>query len=188
MGAGVIPVSVVKGKTYFLFQKSFSGRKVGHLIDFGGGLGANETYRQTAIREFVEETDTLYFSSDPRRAARTAPEVAAQIRVVDALFDETLGRHPDWWRRRIPGEGPTPKDWVTFFVQFPFRNLTVLNEQWANDRVGRFKKRRELLWVSADQLIEIYDRRPQLLWKRVRQLQNAPELITTISQCLRPPG
>ena len=39
MGAGVIPFAVDAGEIQFLFQKTFSGRKVGYLIDFGGGLG-----------------------------------------------------------------------------------------------------------------------------------------------------
>ncbi|MEJ1297822.1 MAG: hypothetical protein RPU64_04340, partial [Candidatus Sedimenticola sp. (ex Thyasira tokunagai)] len=34
MGAGVIPFAVNDGEVYFLFQTTFSGRKVGHLIDF----------------------------------------------------------------------------------------------------------------------------------------------------------
>ncbi len=39
MGAGVIPLVVKDGEILFLFQQTFSGRKVGYLIDFGGGLG-----------------------------------------------------------------------------------------------------------------------------------------------------
>ena len=53
MGAGVIPFAVLDSEVFFLFQKTFTGRKVGHLIDFGGGLGAGEDYQETAIREFV---------------------------------------------------------------------------------------------------------------------------------------
>ena len=59
MGAGVIPLAINKNEVWFLFQKTFSGRKVGHLIDFGGGLGKSEDHQQTAIREFVEETETI---------------------------------------------------------------------------------------------------------------------------------
>ena len=64
MGAGVIPFTVIDDEVYFLFQKTFTGRKVGYLIDFGGGLGEGEEYRETAVREFVEETETMYFSND----------------------------------------------------------------------------------------------------------------------------
>ena len=62
MGAGVIPVAIDNGDVHFLFQKTFTGRKVGHLINFGGGLGDGEDYLATAIREFVEETETMYFT------------------------------------------------------------------------------------------------------------------------------
>ena len=41
MGAGVIPFAVAEGKVSFLFQTTFSGRKVGHLIDFGGDESVN---------------------------------------------------------------------------------------------------------------------------------------------------
>jgi 8-oxo-dGTP pyrophosphatase MutT (NUDIX family) len=64
MGAGVIPFSVSEGKVYFLFQTTFTGRKVGYYIDFGGGLDAGENFREAAIREFVEETETMYFSDN----------------------------------------------------------------------------------------------------------------------------
>ncbi len=187
MGAGVIPTSFFDNKVHFLFQKAHTGRKVGHLIDFGGGLGEGESHRQTAVREFVEETDTLYFAPDPRCAARTEAAVAAQIPVVAALFEETQRSHAHWWRRRAPGNGPTPKDWITFFVRFPFRDVTSLNGQWAGDHIGRFKKRRELVWLTTAQLLEIYEGRPQLLWKRVRQLEDAPGLIQEIERSLRSP-
>ena len=59
MGAGVIPFSVSDSKVYFLFQTTFTGRKTGYLIDFGGGLGEGEDYREAAIREFIEETETM---------------------------------------------------------------------------------------------------------------------------------
>ena len=64
MGAGVIPFCVKDGQVLFLFQKTFSGRKAGHLVDFGGGGERGESHRQTAIREFIEETETMYFSGN----------------------------------------------------------------------------------------------------------------------------
>ena len=172
MGAGVLPFSVSGGKVYFLFQMTFTGRKVGYLIDFGGGLGDGEDYRETAIREFVEETETMYFSDDVQQASRT----------VEALFDETLAVHPDWCCRRAPGNPLKPKLWQTFFIEFPYRDIEMLNTEWANDTVGRFKKRRELVWVEADVLLAIYENAPDRLWKRVRQLENATETIRSIVQ------
>lgn len=182
MGAGVIPFAVIDGEVYFLFQKTFTGRKVGYLIDFGGGLGEGEDYRETAIREFVEETETMYFSNDVQRTIRTVENVREQIPIVEALFDATLADHPNWICRRAPGNPLKPKQWQTFFIEFPYRDINVLNREWETDTVNRFKKRRELVWVAGSELLEIYDHAPDKLWKRVRQLENAKETIHSIVQ------
>jgi len=182
MGAGVIPFTVIDDEVYFLFQKTFTGRKVGYLIDFGGGLGEGEEYRETAVREFVEETETMYFSNDVQQASRTAESVKNQIPIVAALFDETLSVHPDWSCRRAPGNPLNPKQWQTFFIEFPYRDIEKLNREWETDTVSRFKKRRELVWVSGSELLEIYNHAPDKLWKRVRQLENAKETIHSILQ------
>ncbi len=185
MGAGVIPFAVVEREPLFLFQTVFSGRKAGHLIDFGGGLNDGESPRQCAVREFIEETETMYFAGDPTLAKRTEESVNRQIPVVTSLFDATLSDHPDWWCRRAPGNPLRPKDWKTFFIEVPYRDPDVMNHLWQNDRVGHFKKRRELTWVPAGQLIEIYESDPERLWKRVRQLEGAPELIRRIQRIKR---
>ena len=182
MGAGVIPFTVSEGEVSFLFQTTFSGRKVGYLIDFGGGLGADEDYKDTAIREFVEETETLYFADDVQQACRTVESVKHQIPVVEKLFDETLSAHPDWWCKRAPGNPLNPKLWRTFFIEFPYRDIEELNREWAADKIGRFRKRRELFWVAGSELLAIYDNAPDKLWKRVRQLENAKETIHSILQ------
>ena len=185
MGAGVIPFTVRDCEVCFLFQMTFSGRKAGYLVDFGGGLGADEGYRETAIREFVEETETMYFSGNIGQASRTVERVRDQIPVVETLFDDTLAVHPDWWCRRAPGNPLNPKQWKTFFIEFPYRDVEGLNCEWAADKVGRFKKRRELVWVAADELLTIYENSPNKLWKRVRQLENATETVHSILKSKR---
>ncbi len=180
MGAGVIPFAVNERKVNFLFQKTFTGRKVGYLIDFGGGLGEFEDNRETAIREFVEETETMYFSDDVGQASRSEERISSQIPIVENLFAETLEAHPNWWCRRAPGNPDRPKRWKTFFIEFPYRNVDELNREWEADKVGRFKKRRELVWVPANELLAIYENSPEKLWKRVRQLENATEIIHSI--------
>jgi hypothetical protein len=52
MGAGVLPVAIVKGKLKFLFGKEAGEKKWG---DFGGGREGRETKFETAIREGCEE-------------------------------------------------------------------------------------------------------------------------------------
>lgn len=180
MGAGVIPFTVSDGTVRFLFQTTFTGRKTGYLIDFGGGLGAGEDYRDTAIREFIEETETMYFSDNVQQASRTVERVKYQIPIVEALFDETLSVHPDWWCKRAPGNPLAPKLWRTFFIEFPPRDIEALNREWEADHAGRFKKRRELVWVAGSELLAIYEDAPDKLWKRVRQLENATDTVRSI--------
>jgi phosphatidylserine/phosphatidylglycerophosphate/cardiolipin synthase-like enzyme len=57
-----------------------------------------------------------------------------------------------------------------------------LNREWETDKVNRFKKRRELVWVSGNDLLEFYKHAPDKLWKRVRQLENAKKTIHSIVQ------
>ncbi len=180
MGAGVIPFTVSNDEVRFLFQNTFSGRKVGYLIDFGGGLGPDEDYRETAIREFIEETETMYFSDDVLQANRSVERVAQQIPIVEAVFERTLSIHPEWWCRRESGNPLKPKQWRTYFIEFPYRDIEELNRAWEADAAGRFKKRRKLVWVSAHELLDIYAKYPEKLWKRVRQLENATEIINSI--------
>ena len=182
MGAGVIPFAVTANQVHFLFQTTFSGRKTGYLIDFGGGVGPGEDYRSTAIREFVEETETMYFTDDISTARRNAEMVENQIPLVAELFEKTLSSSPDWWCMRSPGDPTRPRLWKTFFVEFPYRDIDGLNREWAADTVGRFKKRRMLHWISARDLLTIYEGNPERLWKRVRQLQNAPAIVEAIRQ------
>jgi len=186
MGAGVIPLTVKDGEVLFLFQRTFTGRKVGYLIDFGGGLSDKEDYRATAVREFVEETETMYLADNLQLAFRSEDQVREQIKAVEEIFERTLSLHPGWWCQRDPGNSKKPKDWRTYFIEFPFRDNTALNNEWQTDTIGRFKKRRELLWISAENLLNIYNNSPLDLWKRVRQLENAQTLIREIQSSLLP--
>jgi len=180
MGAGVIPFCVNNEKVSFLFHKTFSGRRTGFLVDFGGGIHDGESYQQTAVREFIEETDTMFLEADLTRARRTPARIAAQLPIMDDLFDHTLNAHPDWWCQRDPGTKVPPKDWRTFFIEVEHRDVGPINRQWADDDGSRFKKPRELLWLSASDLIALYDTAPKRLWKRVRQLVGARETIRAI--------
>lgn len=185
MGAGVIPFAVVEHETRFLFQTVFSGRKAGHLIDFGGGLSDGESPRDCAVREFIEETETMYLADDPSQATRTEASISAQIPILAALFDATLSAHPDWWCRRAPGNPLKPKDWKTYFIEVPYRDPATINQLWKTDRAGRYKKRRELIWIPAGELLEVYASDSERLWKRVRQLEGAPDLISRIERIKR---
>ena len=184
MGAGVIPFALSDGRVHFLFQRVFAGRKSGFLNDFGGGLGENEDYRTAAMREFIEETETMFFADDIGTAKRTPEAVQAQLPIIRALFDATFSAHPDWWCARKSVDMARPKDWRSFFVHFDYQDVVEMNRAWELDQGARFKKRRELVWVDGDELLLIYARHPERLWKRVRQLDGAEEKIQQIQQAL----
>ncbi|HYQ70894.1 MAG TPA: hypothetical protein VET88_03080 [Gammaproteobacteria bacterium] len=179
-GAGVLPFAVYAGRVLFLFHRTFSGRRAGLLVDFGGGAEAGETALQTAAREFVEETEALFLAPDIDRARLAGREYRRQLQEMQALLERALEAHADWWcRRRVPAGKPA-RDWRTFFVEVGYRDVTGMNAAWAADDGRRFRKRRELLWVPADRLLEIFACHPERLWKRVRELETVPEIIRAI--------
>jgi hypothetical protein len=114
------------------------------------------------------------------QANRSVERVAQQIPVVEAVFDQTLAIHPDWWCRRASANPLKPKQWRTYFIEFPYRDIEELNRAWETDKIGRFRKRRKLVWVSANELLDLYAKDPGKLWKRVRQLENATDTIKSI--------
>ena len=187
-GAGVLPFALHEGRAQFLFHKTFSGRRAGLLVDFGGGAQAAETAFETAAREFVEETEGLFLSPEIRRASAAGSEYRRQFREMQALLARTQEAHADWWCRRRVQPGKQEREWCTYFVEVGYRDVTGMNAAWEADAGRRFKKRRELLWVPADRLLEIFARQPDKLWKRVRELETAPNVITAIRRVLEVRG
>ena len=55
MGASILPVTIYKGKLFFLFGKERPDDANPGWSDFGGGTDDKESYIQTAIREGGEE-------------------------------------------------------------------------------------------------------------------------------------
>ena len=180
MGASVIPFCSTAGGIHFLFHKTFSGRRAGSLVDFGGGAEPGENHRQTAMREFIEETEAMFLADDPARVVRNNDEVNRQLDQLEGIFERTLAAHPDWWCTRVDRASGRPRDWKTFFIEFDYRDVTVMNQAWAMDTGRRFTKRRELIWVPAATLRSYYQDSPERLWKRVRQLRGAPAMIESI--------
>ena len=63
MGASILPVTIYKGKLFFLFGKERPDDENPGWSDFGGGTDDKESYIQTAIREGGEEL-TGFLGSD----------------------------------------------------------------------------------------------------------------------------
>lgn len=62
MGAGFLPTTIYKGQLYFLFGKENIYATNPGYSDFGGGTDNTESYMETAIREFTEETTGIFGS------------------------------------------------------------------------------------------------------------------------------
>jgi len=62
MGAGFLPTTIYKGQLFFLFGKENIYATNPGYSDFGGGTDDNESYMETAIREFTEETTGVFGS------------------------------------------------------------------------------------------------------------------------------
>ena len=108
-------------------------------------------------------------------------QIELQYQLMLQLIENTQRLHPQWWCRRGSANADKPRDWKTYFVEVEYRDPGEMNTAWAEDKHGRFKKRRELLWLSADQLRDIVDNRPEILWKRVRELEGASEIVRAIA-------
>ena len=178
-GAGVIPFAVRRGVVLFLFHKTFSGSRAGHLVDFGGGGRAGETYIQTAAREFVEETDAMFLADSGN--ADFGHGYESQYRLMQRLIENTQQQHPGWFCTRAGKHRDRPRNWKTFFAEVDYRGPAGMNRAWAQDTSGRFRKRRELVWLTAGQLLDFIDNRPEGLWKRIRQYEGLREVVTSIA-------
>lgn len=68
MGASIIPITIYKGKLYFLFGKEQRTDTNPGWADFGGGTDKGETFMDTACREGSEElTGFLGTKTDIRK-------------------------------------------------------------------------------------------------------------------------
>ncbi len=146
-GAGILPFSIQcenGNKTlYFLFHRTFSGKKANTLIDFGGAweeeLG-EDSFR-TAAREFSEETCGIFF---PDFKIITEAE-----RILNSFqyFDAKLRQKEGIWESCVPCPNKGYPHYNLFLMEIPYRD-----EEELNALLGTAEKKRELLWVKGEDI------------------------------------
>jgi hypothetical protein len=101
--AGVLPfclrynAALQKPEVFFLFHKTFVGKKVGTLIDFGGALNNEENVCKCAARELCEETGGLLFSSNLEEDVNHFLETKKEMELQQSVFvRETSEKLGDW--------------------------------------------------------------------------------------------
>jgi 8-oxo-dGTP pyrophosphatase MutT (NUDIX family) len=164
-GAGVVPFALASdGKVVVLFHTKEVGKKVGYLVDFGGGLSSeHEPAVDAAVREVSEETGGV-FDLSPEEIAQQpfASNRALQQSPLTTLAAQRLrprlltgvsrylknGAQSDDGVDRVwhgsTGEG----GYEVFFVRVPYVSADQLNQLFASsDRRCRFQ------WVDLEALL-----------------------------------
>lgn len=132
------------------------------------------------MREFIEETETMWFADNLEDAQITSSRVHGQMALVKPYFERALAEHSNWHCRRINPKTGDYKDWITYFVEFEYKELHDMNDAWRKDSGNRFKKRRELFWIPGNELLDICTHHPGRLWRRLRQLEDLPAKVESI--------
>ena len=139
MGAGILPVTVHRGKVYFLFSREYINSKDdgGLWSDFGGSKEKKETFYDTAVREGYEESSGFLGNKSKIK------------NLIKSSFVKTV---------------TLPKIYRTYIVYIPYDK--TLPERFRNDFLKVKKKYPEkiakkglyekdmLKWVRFDKLKE----------------------------------
>uniref|UniRef100_A0A6C0AZW4 Nudix hydrolase domain-containing protein n=1 Tax=viral metagenome TaxID=1070528 RepID=A0A6C0AZW4_9ZZZZ len=120
--AGIVPYTISNGYTYFLLGKETSNNK---WSGFVGGSEPGETPRKTAIREFHEETATIFTNANGY--------IEKQLTLIEPIIEKTsTGKTVYIWFVEFPAY----VDFLQFYI-----NKQILNEK-------HFKEKSELRWFS----------------------------------------
>ena len=122
----------------------------------------------------------MFFSDSCNDDSVTRMQMKSQYQLMLQLIENTQRKHPQWWCKRGSVNTEKPRDWKTYFVEVDYRAPDDMNTAWAADKYDRFKKKRELFWLTAAQLLDVFDNRPEALWKRVRELEGASDIVRSI--------
>lgn len=138
--AGVIPYTVHNDRLYFLFGRDY---KTGEICDFGGGRKKNETSKDTAIREFKEETNGIFSKL-----------------YSDTCFDRAV---------KVVCKLPRPKNMI-FFLPVKPKWINIAKSEFMQNNKHPNKEITTLVWIDEYQYERlVYKRTSKLkIWEKLR--------------------
>jgi len=144
MGAGFLPTALHNGQLYFLFGKENIYATTPGYADFGGGTDNNETFLDTAIREFTEETTGLFGNKTQLR------NYIKQIGTYSVNYEsKTNHNHHSTYRTYI-----LPIHYNPYIVEFYNNNHAFLKEKLPKQlyKNAKYLEKSELKWFSLDEI------------------------------------
>jgi len=150
-GAGVIPYIILNQQPHLLFHRKKRGKKVGYLIDFGGGRAKSDHGDpiKTAAREFAEETGGIFWNLSKEQLEsykllhNEDVEHSQHVREAADAFQRQINKpdEPIWWSYSA--------GYYLFVLPVPYYISTrVLDKVWSQcDRQCTFE------WISIDQVL-----------------------------------
>jgi len=191
-GAGVLPfyIDQEKKEIFFLFHRIFRGKKKGFVVDWGGSTEPKELPQVTACREFIEETEGMFFAQDVNDSDKSPRTITLQTQQGLNLLHRT--------QRYCQAEHflSSPKSLLTYHLFLIETGNRPRLAQQMNERYSReekaFSKRREVFWLSGAQVIDllrdertlpIEDHSP--LFVRVKKVSSLIQTIQNIQKLVR---
>lgn len=140
MGAGILPVSMHKGKLYFLFGKENKYADTPGWSDFGGGTDAGESPINTASREAGEELTG--FLGD---------NIKSLIRKKHLLIKNEYDGYKTYYMYIIP------MDYEELLPYYYNNNQRFLQKRLPAGLIKRSKifEKAEIKWVPMDDLVKM---------------------------------
>jgi len=166
MGAGILAYGVHKQQLYVLLHTTTSGKKVGHLVDCGGGDKEGESSLQTAIREFAEETAGVFFppSSMTREDLSRKISAISDVHTIQSLpeITESISVSKTFFEAQKTIHSPLMATWFSlwryfvYVLEVPFIDTALLND--AMKSLGT--KQKIFYWVPVEEVINIQTKLP----------------------------
>lgn len=173
-------------KVYFLFHRTFVGKKKGYLIDCGGAVEKSEMGMElwTAIREFSEETEG-YFFKDFRILKNKVERIEASTRFLRSLMDKNSFQDLIFTALTTTVLGET-FHYKTFFFPLETKiDLKELNDYFEENK-DFCSKKRLFEWVSFDQLFNSTKENSNsyVLIERISHIPNVDAIFRNLSEKL----